>query len=334
MRKDSFIYELPQDRIALYPAEPRDECKLIVIHRETGKIEHRIFKEIYQYLYPEDCIVLNNSKVHPVRIRLMRKTGGVVELLLSERLSETHWISLARPAKRLRVNEKLVTDGGEEVVEIEDVREGKLSLKLLWSESEFFSKLGMAPLPGYIQRVPEKKDIKTYQAVYAKQGFSIAAPTAGLHFTKELLKKIKTKGTEVAYIQLDVGEGTFRPIKSDMVEDHHMLSEKYSISNKAAEKINRAKRIIAVGTTVTRTLESFKRGEAIADESASTDLFIYPGYKFKRIGALLTNFHQPASTPLLLTSAFCGKDLLFTAYKEALDRDYRFLSYGDAMLIL
>jgi S-adenosylmethionine:tRNA ribosyltransferase-isomerase len=334
MLKEEFLYDLPRDRIALYPSQPRDACRLIVIHRESGRIEHRIFHEIVNYLDEGDCLVLNESKVQPVRFRLRRATGGVVELLFTKRVREGVWVALARPSKRPKIGERLVAEGGEGVVEIKEKKAGKLTLRLLIDESELFRRLGLAPLPGYIHRIPEERDLETYQTVFAREGFSIAAPTAGLHFTGELLKRIQAKGVQVAYIQLDVGEGTFRPVMTERVENHRMEAENYTISPEAAEKINRAKRIIAVGTTVTRTLETFPADEPIPSQSGSTGLFIYPGYKFRQIDVLLTNFHQPGSTPLLLTVAFCGKELLFEAYRQALEMDYRLLSYGDAMLIL
>ena len=334
MRKEEFRYDLPQERIALYPSEPRDTCKLLVIHRSSARIEHRDFRDIGDYLGKGDCLVLNESKVHPVRFRLRRATGGVVELLFVRRISEDVWEALARPAKRLKPGEILLGERGEEILRIEKRDKGRLNLRLLLEESELFSKLGMAPLPVYIQRTPDKRDLETYQTVFAQAGFSIAAPTAGLHFTGELLAQLQGKGVDVAFVQLDVGEATFRPIRTEKVESHRMPSENYSITSEAAEKINRAKRIIAVGTTVTRTLETFPAENPIPSQSGSTDLFIYSGHKFKWIDVLLTNFHQPGSTPLLLTAAFTGKDLLFEAYRQALARDYRFLSYGDAMVIL
>jgi len=334
MLKQEFFYTLPQERIALYPVEPRDACRLMVIHRDSGRIEHRVFREIEEYLNQGDCLVLNESKVHPVRFRLRRVTGGVVELLFTRRLGKDIWLALARPAKRLKAGERLVNESGEEVVDIRQRQEGKLRLKLLVPEEELFARLGLAPLPAYIQRIPDERDRNTYQTVFARQGFSIAAPTAGLHFTEELLKRIQKKGVEVAFIQLDVGEGTFRPITTERVEDHRMARENYHLSSEAAEKINRAERVIAVGTTVTRTLESFRHQGPLSASSGSTSLFIYPGHEFRRIQALLTNFHQPGSTPLLLTAAFSGRKLLFKAYEEALEREYRFLSYGDAVLIL
>jgi len=334
MRTDDFHYDLPSDRIALYPVQPRDECLLLVIEKKKQIISHRKFRDIVDYLESGDCIVLNESRVQPVRFRLRRSSGGVIELLFTEKYNDGMWSALARPAKRIREDEKLIDEGGEEIVKIREVNKGKVMLQLLICEEELFSRLGLAPLPAYIHRVPEKADLETYQAVFARTGFSIAAPTAGLHFTDNLLQSIRAQGTQVACIQLDVGEGTFRPVKTDNVEDHKMLTENYSISEKTASVINDAERIVAVGTTVTRTLESFERDKSIKPGSASTGLFIYPGYKFNHINALLTNFHQPSSTPLLLTCAFGGKDLVFKAYSEALERDYRFLSYGDAMLIL
>lgn len=334
MLKEEFYYSLPLDRIALYPSQPRDACRLIVLHRDSGRIEHRIFREIVDYLDPGDCLVLNDSKVQPVRFRLRRTTGGVVELLFTKRIAEGVWTALARPSKRPKIGERLVGENAEEIVEIEEKKAGKLTLKLLMDESELFKRLALAPLPLYIHRIPEERDLQTYQTVFAREGFSIAAPTAGLHFTEELLKQLQAKGVEVAFIQLDVGEGTFRAIKTENVEDHRMDAENYTISAEAAEKINRADRIIAVGTTVTRTLESLPGPEPIRPHSGSTELFIYPGHEFKRVEGFLTNFHQPSSTPLLLTAAFCGKELLLKAYQEALKMDYRFLSYGDAALIL
>ena len=334
MRKEEFRYDLPQERIALYPSEPRDTCKLLIIHRSSARIEHRVFRDIGDYLSKGDCLVLNESKVQPVRFRLRRATGGLVELLFVKKISEYVWEALARPAKRLKPGEILLGERGEEIVKIEKKDGGKLNLRLLLEESELFSKLGMAPLPVYIQRTPDKRDLETYQTVFARAGFSIAAPTAGLHFTEELIVQLKNKGVDVTFVQLDVGEATFRPIRTEKIKNHHMPAENYSITSEAAEKINRAKRIIAVGTTVTRTLETFPAETPIPSQSGSTELFIYPGYKFKRVDVLLTNFHQPGSTPLLLTAAFTEKDLLFKAYEQALKMDYRFLSYGDAMLIL
>lgn len=334
MLREEFYYELPSNRIALYPSHPRDSCRLIVVHRNSGHIEHRIFSDIVEYLESGDCLVLNYSKVHPVRFRLRRRTGGVVELLFIQNLGDNRWESLARPAKRLKTGEILVGERGEEIVKIQGVKEGKLTLELMWEEDELFRKLGMAPLPVYIQRIPEDGDKENYQTVYASRGFSIAAPTAGLHFTDELLNRIKEEGVQVAFIQLDVGEGTFRPITSENVEDHYMAAEDYTVTQDAAESIDNAKRVIAVGTTVTRTLESFDAGQPVTAGSSSTGLFIYPGHEFSHVDVLLTNFHQPCSTPLLLTASFTGKELLFRAYRQALKRDYRFLSYGDAMLVL
>ncbi|MBD3286805.1 tRNA preQ1(34) S-adenosylmethionine ribosyltransferase-isomerase QueA [candidate division WOR-3 bacterium] len=333
MRVEEFRYDLPEDRIALYPAQPRDACLLIVVHRDSGRIEHSRFRDIIDYLKPGDCIVLNESKVQPVRFRLRRISGGLIELLFTGK-DDGQWIALVRPAKRIKTKEKLIDERGEEVVEILEIDKGKVRLKLLIEEESLFESLGLAPLPAYIKRVPEEIDLKTYQAVFARKGFSIAAPTAGLHFTKKLLETIRTKGVQVVYIRLDVGEGTFRPIKTDKVEDHSMLPENFLITDKAARIINNAKRIIAVGTTVTRTLESFPEENGIMPGRRSTDLFIYPGYKFRYVDTLLTNFHQPSSTPLLLTCAFAGKEMILEAYRQALGKGYRFLSYGDAMLIL
>lgn len=333
MLKSDYLYNLPPERIAFYPCTPRDSSKLLVVHKSSGKIEHRRFTDILGYLVPGDVLVLNDSRVRPVRFRLHRKTGGVVELLFTHRLSEGIWNAIARPSKRPKIGERLVDETQREIVEIEAKDQGRLTLRLLSDESELFSRYGLAPLPGYIHRVPDAHDLETYQTVYAHDGFSIAAPTAGLHFTPELLDRLESKGVKLAYIQLDVGEGTFRPLMASKVEEHRMLAEDYSVSEEAARKINSARRIIAVGTTVTRTLESFGEGPVVPG-SGSTELFIYPGHRFGHVDLLLTNFHQPASTPLLLTAAFCGRELLLKAYGEALSMDYRFLSYGDAMIIL
>ncbi len=333
MFKNEFLYNLPEERIALFPVEPRDSCKLLVIHKDKGEIEHRLFSDIDYFLDEGDVIVLNDSKVYPVRSRLTRTSGGIVELLFVRKIGPDTWVALARPSKRLRGGEGLLDDTGNGVVLVTEKQEGHVVLKLLVPESEFFARFGLAPLPAYIERLPDSRDLETYQTVYAHAGFSIAAPTAGLHFTPELLARLEKKGIRIAYIQLDVGEGTFRPIMTDKVEEHQMLSENYVISEEAAEKINGARRVIAVGTTVARTLESF-RDEPIKVSKGSTDLFIFPGHEFKHVDVLLTNFHQPGSTPLVLTSAFCGRDLLFKAYAEALSMNYRLLSYGDAMIII
>ena len=332
-----FDFELPRDRIAQYPKEKRDESKLMILHFKTGKIEHRMFKDIVEHLNKDHILVINNTKVVKARLFCNREdTGGKVEFLLTGIVDDKTFIALANPARKAKVHLRFRCGNGS--VEVIEYIPKKRVLKILSKEDvlTFLEKYGSVPLPPYIKRKATEKDELWYQTVYAKRKGSIAAPTAGLHFTPHILNKLKEKGVNVFEITLHVGLGTFKPIKTEKVEEHTMDVEYYEIEEDIAEKIKNAKKsgksIIGVGTTTTRTLESWSFDNKRL--RGYTDLFIYPGYKYKVIDGLLTNFHLPKSTPLLLVSALCGKDLLKKAYNEAIKRNYRFFSYGDAMLLL
>ena len=335
-----FYYDLPEELIAQVPIDKRDESRLIVLDREKQTIEHKIFKDILDYLKPGDCLVRNNTKVIPARIYGKKETGAKVEFLLLNNIEGDIWESIVRPGNKLHVGTKVTFGDGILKAEILEVMEGgtrKVKFTYDGIFNEILDKIGLMPLPPYIHEELKEKD--RYQTVYAKYQGSAAAPTAGLHFTEELLKKIKEKGVEIANVTLHVGIGTFRPVKVEKIEEHHMHSEHYYIKPEDAEKINKTKqnggRIISIGTTSCRVLES------VADENGlvkavegDTSIFIYPGYKFKCIDGLITNFHLPESTLLMLVSALAGKDYIMQAYKEAVKERYRFFSFGDAMLIL
>ena len=335
-----FDYHLPEELIAQVPIQKRDESRLMVLHRDTQAIEHKVFKDILNYLQPGDCLVRNNTKVIPARIYGKKETGANVEFLLLNNIEGDIWESIVRPGNKLHVGTKVNFGDGLLQAEILEVLEGgtrKVKFTYEGIFNEILDTIGLMPLPPYIHE--ELQDRDRYQTVYAKYQGSAAAPTAGLHFTDELLAQIRAKGVEIANVTLHVGIGTFRPVKVDKIEDHHMHSEHYYIKQEDAEKINRAKknggRIISVGTTSCRVLES------VADEHGyvreiedDTSIFIYPGYQFKCIDGLITNFHLPQSTLLMLVSALAGKDFILQAYNEAVKEKYRFFSFGDAMLIL
>ena len=335
-----FYYDLPEELIAQVPIDKRDESRLIVLDREKQTIEHKIFKDILDYLKPGDCLVRNNTKVIPARIYGKKETGANVEFLLLNNIEGDVWESIVRPGNKLHPGTKVTFGDGILKAEILEVMEGgtrKVKFTYDGIFNEILDKIGLMPLPPYIHEELKEKD--RYQTVYAKYQGSAAAPTAGLHFTEELLERIKEKGVEIANVTLHVGIGTFRPVKVEKIEEHHMHSEHYYIKPEDAEKINKTKRnggrIISVGTTSCRVLES------VADENGlvkavegDTSIFIYPGYKFKCIDGLITNFHLPESTLLMLVSALAGKDYIMQAYKEAVKERYRFFSFGDAMLIL
>lgn len=334
-----FYYDLPEELIAQVPIQKRDESRLMVLNRKEKTIEHKIFKDIIQYLQPGDCLVRNNTKVIPARIYGKKETGANVEFLLLKNIEGDTWESIVRPGNKLHVGTKVIFGEGLLVAEILETLEGgtrKVKFTYQGIFNEILDQIGLMPLPPYIHE--ELKDKDRYQTVYAKFQGSAAAPTAGLHFTEELLNQIKEKGVEIANVTLHVGIGTFRPVKVDKIEDHHMHSEHFYIKPEDAEKINRTRqnggRIICVGTTSCRVLES------IADENGlvkpvegNTNIFIYPGYTFKCIDALITNFHLPESTLLMLVSALAGKDYIMQAYQEAVNNKYRFFSFGDAMFI-
>lgn len=335
-----FNYDLPEELIAQDPLEDRSSSRLMVLHKDTGRIEHKIFRDIIDYLNPGDCLVINDTKVIPARLMGIKEdTGAAIEVLLLKRNADDVWECLVKPGKKARTGARIVFGEGLLVGEIVDVIEdGNRMIKFHYEGifEEILDKLGQMPLPPYITH--KLQDKNRYQTVYARNEGSAAAPTAGLHFTKELLEKIKEKGVNVVSITLHVGLGTFRPVKVDKIEEHHMHTETFNISKEAADTINRTRaaggRVIAVGTTSCRTLESAAADDGtIPARSGNTDIFIYPGYKFKAIDCLITNFHLPESTLIMLVSALAGRDNIMNAYETAVKERYRFFSFGDAMFI-
>ena len=335
-----FNYDLPEELIAQDPLEDRSSSRLMVLHKDTGRIEHKIFRDIIDYLNPGDCLVINDTKVIPARLMGIKEdTGAAIEVLLLKRNADDVWECLVKPGKKARTGARIVFGEGLLVGEIVDVIEdGNRMIKFHYEGifEEILDKLGQMPLPPYITH--KLQDKNRYQTVYAKNEGSAAAPTAGLHFTKELLEKIKEKGVNVVSITLHVGLGTFRPVKVDKIEEHRMHTETFNISKEAADTINRTRaaggRVIAVGTTTGSTLESAAADDGtIPARSGDTDIFIYPGYKFKAIDCLITNFHLPESTLIMLVSALAGRDNIMNAYETAVKERYRFFSFGDAMFI-
>lgn len=340
MKTKDFYYDLPEELIAQDPLEKREMSKLMVLDKETGEIEHKVFKDVIDYLNPGDCLVINDTKVLPARLYGKRvSTGGMVEILLLKRVDKDIWECLVKPGKKAKIGNKIEFGEGKLVGEIIDIiEEGNRLIKFSYDGifEEILDEIGTMPLPPYIHH--KLKDKNRYQTVYALNNGSAAAPTAGLHFTKELLKKIEEKGIEIVRVTLHVGLGTFRPVKVDDVTKHHMHSEYYEVSEEAANKINSIKaaggRIICVGTTSCRTIESASDDSGkVIPSKGNTEIFIYPGYKFKVLDCLITNFHLPESTLLMLVSALATKDNIMKAYQEAIDNRYRFFSFGDAMLI-
>ena len=339
MQVSEFNYDLPEELIAQVPIKKRDESRLMVLDRKEKTIEHKTFKDIIDFLEPGDCLVRNNTKVIPARIYGKKETGANVEFLLLNNIEGDIWESIVRPGNKLHVGTKVSFGNGILKAEILEIMPGgtrKVEFEYEGIFNEILDQIGLMPLPPYIHEELKEKD--RYQTVYAKYNGSAAAPTAGLHFTQELLDKINEKGVKIANVTLHVGIGTFRPVKENNVEDHEMHSEHYYIKQEDADKINetkkKGKRVIAVGTTSCRVLET------IADESGfvkqtegDTKIFIYPGYKFKCLDGLITNFHLPQSTLLMLVSALAGKEFILNAYNEAVKEKYRFFSFGDAMFI-
>lgn len=340
MELKEFYYDLPENLIAQVPIAKRDESRLMVLNRNAQTIEHKIFKDIIDYLEPGDCLVRNNTKVIPARIYGKKETGANVEFLLLNNIEGDIWECIVRPGNKLHVGTKVIFGNGLLNAEILEVMEGGTrKVKFIYKGifNEILDQIGLMPLPPYIHEELKEKD--RYQTVYAKYQGSAAAPTAGLHFTNELLEKLQEKGVQIANVTLHVGIGTFRPVKVEKIEEHHMHTEHYYIKKEDADKINEAKkngkRIISVGTTSCRVLESIADEKGFVKETeGDTSIFIYPGYKFKCIDALITNFHLPESTLLMLVSALAGKDYIMKAYKEAVENKYRFFSFGDAMLII
>ncbi|WP_102400535.1 tRNA preQ1(34) S-adenosylmethionine ribosyltransferase-isomerase QueA [Haloimpatiens massiliensis] len=335
-----FYFDLPEELIAQHPAEKRDESRLMVLNKNSGEIEHKHFKDILMYLNPGDCLVLNNTRVLPARLIGSKEgTGGKIEFLLLKRIDRDKWETLVKPGKKAKVGSEFIFGNGELKAKVVDIgEEGSRIVQFKYDGifEEVLDRLGQMPLPPYIKE--KLTDKERYQTVYSKEVGSAAAPTAGLHFTEELLEKIKAKGVKVAFLTLHVGLGTFRPVKVDKIEEHHMHSEYYSMSKETADIINETKkaggRIIAVGTTSSRTLETIGEENGIVSEKSGwTDIFIYPGYKFKVVDALITNFHLPESTLIMLVSALAGRENIMNAYNTAVKEKYRFFSFGDAMFI-
>ncbi|MBS4539678.1 tRNA preQ1(34) S-adenosylmethionine ribosyltransferase-isomerase QueA [Clostridium sp. D2Q-11] len=341
MKTSDFYFDLPEELIAQHPLKDREKSRLLVLDKENGDIEHKVFSDIIDYLEEGDCLVLNNTRVIPARLLGQREnTGGKVEFLLLNNIEGDQWETLVKPGKKARVGDVIEFGDGILKGEVLDIKEGGTRVvKFIYKGifQEILDQLGEMPLPPYI--TAQLEDRERYQTVYSKKEGSAAAPTAGLHFTKDLLDKIEKKGIQIAYVTLHVGLGTFRPVKVDDVNEHKMHSEFFEVSEETAGIINKVKenggRIISVGTTSTRTLESATDEEGKVKEcSGWTEIFIYPGYEFKVIDGLITNFHLPESTLIMLVSALTGKESILNAYKVAVDEKYRFFSFGDAMLII
>lgn len=341
-KTSDYFYELPEELIAQTPVEPRDHSSMLVLDRETGKTQHKHFYDVLDYLKPGDCLILNDSRVLPARIfGTKNDTGAHVEFLLLKCVGNNKWETLVKPGRKAKVGAEFVFSPGVLEGKITDVLEDGNRIIDFSCEGNFYTileELGKMPLPPYI--TAELKDQERYQTVYSHELGSAAAPTAGLHFTKELLKKIEEKGVKIGYVTLHVGLGTFRPVKAENITEHKMHSEHYHLPKETADLINETKknggRVIAVGTTSCRTLESvatFNDGK-ILESDGWTSIFIYPGYEFKVLDGLITNFHLPESTLIMLVSAFAGYEHVMAAYKEAVEKRYRFFSFGDAMLII
>lgn len=341
LKKSDFYFDLPQELIAQDPLADRSASRLLVLDKDTGAVEHHTFKEITNYLRPGDCLVLNNTKVIPARLMGVKEdTGAVIEVLLLKRRENDVWETLVKPGKKARPGTKLVFGDGSLRAEVLDVvEEGNRLIRFSYEGifEEVLDRLGEMPLPPYITH--KLQDKNRYQTVYAKYEGSAAAPTAGLHFTQELLANIESMGVKIAYVTLHVGLGTFRPVKADNILEHHMHSEHYQVTQETADLINRTKEsggcVICVGTTSCRTVESAadENGKVQAG-SGDTEIFIYPGYRFKVLDCLITNFHLPESTLVMLVSALAGREHVLAAYRQAVEERYRFFSFGDAMLII
>lgn len=339
MKRSDFYYDLPQELIAQTPVEPRDCSRMLAMSKKTGEVKHLVFKDVIDFFRPGDCLILNNTKVLPARMYGTRTdTGSVVEFLLLNQKSYDTWEVITGPGKKARAGHKFTFGDGILTAEVIEVLPDGNRIAKFGFEGNFFEvidKVGEMPLPHYITERLEDKN--RYQTVYAKEEGSAAAPTAGLHFTPDLMDKIREKGVEIGFVTLHVGLGTFRPVKADEIEDHHMHSEHYHLPAETADIINKTKanggRVFAVGTTCCRTLESVAnfKGE-ICEDDGWTDIFIYPGYEFKCIDCLITNFHLPESTLIMLVSAFCGYENTMNAYKIAVEEKYRFFSLGDSCL--
>ena len=339
MRTRDFWYDLPEELIAQTPLEKRDTSRLLVLNKQSGEVTHRHFYDIVSYLKPGDCLVLNDSRVLPARLLGHRPTGGAVELLLLKDLGNRQWECLAKPGRKLQAGQEVIFGNGELTAKIVSVSEDGNRIVEFFYEGVFLevlSQLGKMPLPPYIKA--ELQDQERYQTVYSREVGSAAAPTAGLHFTQDLLDQLRESGIQTAFVTLHVGLGTFRPVKAEDISEHHMHSELCMISEETAQLLNETRRkggrIACVGTTSCRTLESLVNDDGtFSAKSRCTDIFIYPGYQFKAMDALITNFHLPESTLVMLVSAFAGRENVMNAYNTAVKEKYRFFSFGDAMLI-
>lgn len=339
MKLSDFMYDLPEERIAQTPAEPRDHSRLMVLHRDKNQIEHKHFYDVIDYLQPGDALVLNETRVIPARLFGERPSGGACEVLLLKQIAPKKWETLVKPGKKLKPGAEVIFGGGRlrcKVLETTEVGGRIMEFECEGTFEAALDALGEMPLPPYIHEKLE--DRERYQTVYARQEGSAAAPTAGLHFTPELLKKIEEKGIEIIPVLLHVGLGTFRPVKVENVEDHEMHSEYFEVTQEAADRINavraRGGRIVAVGTTSVRTLESAAENGVVLPKRGETKIFIRPGYQWQMVDALITNFHLPGSTLMMLVSALYDREHIIAAYEEAVRDEYRFFSFGDAMLIL
>ncbi len=342
MNVSDFDYELPLELIAQEPVKIRDSCRLMVLNREKGSIEHRIFSDIKEYLKPGDCLVMNDSKVIPARLFGVKQSTGVnVEFLLSKKIEGNTWETMVRPGRRIKPGDVVVFGDGKLKAEIKSYSSEGTRIAEFSCDGDFMDvleELGKMPLPPYIEREAKAEDKDDYQTVYAREEGSVAAPTAGFHFTPELLDEIRAMGVKTVFVTLHVGIGTFRPVKVEVVEEHQMHFEHYSVSEEAAKIINETKaaggRVISVGTTACRTMESATGEDGIIRAgSDDTGIFIYPGYKYKMVDCLITNFHLPKSTLMMLVSALYDREKILEAYKTAVQERYRFFSYGDAMFI-
>lgn len=339
MKTSDFVYDLPEELIAQTPLERRDGSRLLVLDKDTGALEHHFFYDLPEYLRPGDCLVLNDSRVIPARLFGVRPSGGAAEVVLLKELEGGRWECLTRPGKKMRPGTEVRFGDGELTAVVEEVTDGGNRILRFQYDGiflEILDRLGQMPLPPYIKT--QLDDPERYQTVYAREPGSAAAPTAGLHFTPELLDSIRAMGVEVRFVTLHVGLGTFRPVKAENIEEHEMHSEFCTVPEETAEAIRRTRerggRVVAVGTTSCRTLESFGRPDGTVQAASGwTDIFIYPGYKFKCVDALVTNFHLPGSTLVMLVSALAGRENILHAYNVAVNERYRFFSFGDAMLI-
>jgi S-adenosylmethionine:tRNA ribosyltransferase-isomerase len=325
-----FKYHLPEALIAQHPLPERDQARLMVLDRAAGSITHACFSGISEYLKNGDILVINNTKVFKARLQGKKTTGARVELLLIREQTDGIWESMVAPSRRIRPGMQIILEPGI-FAKILEKKGARCLIAFNVPADQVISRHGTVPLPHYIKRPATRHDIHEYQTTYARKTGSIAAPTAGMHFSQAVLEKCREKGVDLAEITLHIGPGTFQPIRNENIEDHSMEPEYYDIPATSIRSINKGQRIVGVGTSVCRTLETYAKTKA---HEGSADLFIYPGFEFNLVDCLVTNFHQPGSTPLLLVCAFAGKNLIFKAYKEAIEKKYRFLSYGDAMLII